>query len=54
MDRLLVAVVLLDIFFFSVFRVTLHILLVLLLAVDLLVVLLLVLCTLLHSFVLVH
>ena len=54
MDRLLIAVVLLDIIFFTILRVTLHVLLVLLLAIDLLVVLLLVLSALFHSFVLVH
>ena len=54
MDRFLVAVILLDFIFFSIFRVTLHVFPVLLLAVDLLVVLLLVLCTFLHSFVLIH
>ena len=54
MDRLLIAVILLDIIFFTIFRVTLHVLLMLLLTVDLLVVLLLVFSALLHSFVLVH
>ena len=55
MDRLLVAIVLLDFILFSVLRVTFHVLSVLLFfAVDLLVVLLLVLSALLHSFVLIH
>ena len=54
MDRFLVAVILLDFIFFSIFRVPFHVLPVLFLAVDLLVVLLLVFSAFLHSFVLVH
>ena len=54
MDRFLVAVILLDFIFFSIFRVPFHVFPVLLLAVDLLVILLLVFSAFFHSFVLVH
>ena len=54
MDRFLVAVILLDFIFFSIFRVPLHVFPVLFLAVDLLVVLLLIFSAFFHSFVLVH
>lgn len=54
MDRLLVAVILLCFILFSIFRFPFHVLSVLFFTVDFLVILLLVLCTLFHSFVVVH